>query len=300
MNWLNYHHLYYFWTIARLGSITKAGTELRLSQPTLSAQLRTLEEWVGSPLVDRSSGKVTLTELGKTIFDYAQDIFSKGAELNQFIQSRRENPVKPLKVGIADGVPKRLVWMVLNPVVQNDKAIRLLCHEDSTLKLISSLILNELDALICDESCQIDKSLKCNFHLLVDSGISIFGLPKLAKKYVNNFPDSLDHAPLLLPTHDSGIRIAIESYFESKNLRPQVNCEFKDSALMKTFGGSGLGLFPAPSILQSDLKESFNFDLVGQLEDVSIKYFMVTNRSKPPSDILKKLIEQAANRSVVI
>ena len=203
MNQLNYQHLLYFWTVAREGTISKACESLYLTQPTISAQLRSLEKAAGSKLFHRVGRNLVLTETGQTVYRYAEEIFSLGRELQDTLDGRPSSHAKRIVVGIADVIPRMIVHRLLEPVLHLSDPVQLICHEDKPEKLLARLALHELDVILSDVPASPFVNVKAYNHPLGECHISIMGVPELAAKYQPGFPESLEGAPFLMPMEGS-------------------------------------------------------------------------------------------------
>ncbi len=276
MDWLNYHHLYYFWRTAQLGSVTHAAQELRLSQPTVSGQIRLLEQRLGAPLFIRRGRQLELTDTGRTTLRYAQDIFGLGRELVDVVQGRPAGQPMRLFVGVADVLPKVMVHRLLQPAFAMPEPVRLVCHEDDTERLLANLAVHRLDLVLSDAPLPPSLGVRAFHHLLGESPIAFFAARSLARKLRRGFPQSLDGAPLLLPTENTALRRALDRWFRMHEVRPQVVAEFADSALSRAFGQAGLGVFAGPAALEREIKRQDHVELVGRTREVRERYYAIT------------------------
>jgi LysR family transcriptional activator of nhaA len=263
MEWLNYHHLLYFWTVAKEGSIAKACQKLRLAQPTISGQLRLLEETLGEKLFTRAGRGLAVTEVGQVVYRYADEIFGLGRELQDVLKGRPRGRPLRLLVGISDLVPKLIAYRVLQPVLSMSEPVQLICHEDTPERLLADLAEHQLDVVLSDAPLTSMVRVKAFNHLLGSCGVTLFAAPAVAAPYRTNFPACLDGAPFLLPSEGSTLRRALEQWFDARDIRPKVVGEFKDSALLKTFGQAGAGIFPGPGAIEKEVCERFKVSVVG-------------------------------------
>lgn len=284
MDWLNYHHLYYFWVIARAGSITRATQELHLTQPTLSAQLRSLEDSLGEPLFHRNSRNLVLTEIGRIAFQYADEIFALGRDLQQAITGKSGAGLR-LQVGVADVLPKLIAQQILLPVYQLKDPVRLICREDRQERLLADLALHELDVVLTDAPLGQTVKVRAFNHLLGESPVALFGSSTLAKRLRKQFPQSVTDAPLLLPTDNTMLRRSVEQWLSDHDLRPHIVGEFEDSALMKSFGSAGIGVFAAPLLMAKAILAQYDCELIGQLDGVVERFYAISveRRIKHPA-----------------
>src|SRR5690349_1319927 len=233
---LNYSHLLYFWAVARDGSIATACQRLGLSQPTISMQIRKLEQSLGHRLFDRSGRNLVLTDVGRNVFDYADEMFSLGHELLGTLRGLPGKRSGRLHVGIPPFLPKLVTYRLLKPVLRFHPEIQLFCHEWELAELINGLARHRLDAILTDRPLQGAVGVRCFNHLLGESEIAICGTSELAAQYQKDFPRSLERCPILLPSVATEMRRALDRWFDDHNITPRVVAEFDDSALMKEFG----------------------------------------------------------------
>jgi len=285
MQWLNYHHLLYFWTVARTGSVAEACDELKLAQPTISGQIRALEDSFGEKLFARSGRNMVLTDFGRQIYRYADEIFGIGRELMDFASGRTaERPIR-LAVGIADVVPKLVAYRLLEPAVALPGPLRLVCTEDRTDRLIGELAIHGLDLVISDAPVRNLPNVRAYSHLLGECGITFFAKPELAARYRRDFPRSLDGAPMLLPTDNTSVGRALNQWFGAQDIRPAVVSEFQDSALLQVFGQAGIGIFPASSAIAAEICEQHGVETIGRIDEVREAFYAISleRRLKHPA-----------------
>jgi LysR family transcriptional activator of nhaA len=295
VEWINYHHLLYFWTVAKEGSITQASKELRLAQPTISGQIRALEESLDEKLFVRSGRNLVLTEVGRVVYGYADDIFSLGRELQDTLRGRPTGRPARLTVGIADVMPKLICYQLLSPALEQDPQVHLVCREDRTDRLLADLAVAGLDLVLADEPIGGAAKVRAYNHLLGECSVSIFGRSDLAERYRPSFPGSLEGAPMLLPVGGTSVRRSLDHFFERRDLRPVIVSEFQDSALMKVFGEHGAGLFPAPSAVEKEVCKQHGVDVVGRLDDVREQFFAITVERKIKHPAIAAVTETARN-----
>jgi len=295
MDWLNYHHLLYFWVVAREGSIARACESLHLSQPTISNQLRKLERAVGGKVFERAGRGLSLTETGRLLFRYAEEIFSLGRELQDAVRGRPTGQPLRFAVGVADVLPKLIVFRLLRPAFQLSDTIHTVCSEGSFEELLERLAGHELDLVLSDSPIPSGTRVRAYNHLLGSCGVAFFGTKSLARRLRKDFPSSLDNAPLLLPTRANTLRRALDQFFDENNLRPRVIGEFQDSALLKVFGQEGLGVFPAPEAIRNEVERQYDVEYVGTIDKIRETFFAISaeRRLKHPavvaiSDIARK------------
>jgi LysR family transcriptional activator of nhaA len=276
MEWLNYHHLFYFWTVGREGGLTAAGKALRLSHPTISAQIHALEASLGQKLLVKVGRKLELTDVGQVVFRYADEIFGLGREMVETVKGRPTGHPLRLRVGIVDVVPKLVVRRLLQPALGLAVPVRLVCHESSYERLLADLALHTLDIVIADAPLPPGSSVKAFNHLLGETGITFFGTPALAKKHGRGFPASLNGAPMLLPLEQLTLRRSLNQWFSRNAIVPRVVAEFEDSALLKVMGTDGLGIFPGPAAVETEIRQQYKVDVIGRTEKVREQFYAIS------------------------
>lgn len=277
---LNYRHLYFFWVVAKEGSITQAAERLGLAIQTISTQLGLLEQSIGKSLFAPQGRRLVLTEAGRIALRYADQIFLLGEQMQDALADSEIGRTMRLTVGLSDSLPKLIASRVLQAALQLPEKIKLVCYEDRFETLLGDLSVHKLDVVLADRPVQSGTTLRVFSHLLGESDIMLFGVPALAKKFSPGFPESLNGAPLLLPTRNNAIRGRIDHWFETHNLRPDIVGEFDDNALLNTFGRNGMGLFPAPSALIKDVDAQFGAMPVGELQNVHEQFYAISNERK--------------------
>ena len=285
MDWLNYHHLLYFWTAAREGSITAACRKLHLTQPTVSAQIRTLEKSLKAALFDRSGASLTLTDTGRLVYRYADEIFSLGRELQDAIRDRPSGQALRFAVGVADSLPKVMVHRLLAPAFEAGEDVRVTFIDGEPERLLAQLALHELDLVVSDFPASPRLGMKAFTHVLGECGVTFFATDELARRHRKGFPASLTGAPMLLPTGTSALRRSLDQWFEESDIRPRVIGEFSDSALLKAFGAEGDGIFAAPTAVEDDVTRMYDVRVVGRQESVRERFYAISveKRLKHPA-----------------
>jgi LysR family transcriptional activator of nhaA len=281
VEWLNYHHLYYFWVVARQGSIVRASAELRLAHPTVSGQIHRLEDVLGEKLFARRGRHLVLTEAGRVAFRYAEDIFSLGHEFLETIRGRSSGRPMRLVVGVADVLPPSLVRRFLEPAFHLETPVRIICRADRTLEeFVEELGAHRVDLVLADGPPPIGGTSRAFSHPLGDCGTSFFAATKGAAQLRRDFPRSLDGAPFLLPGARSAIRRSLEQWFSARDLRPRIVAECDDPALAKDFGEQGMGLFAAPAVIEAEVLQHYRVKVVGRSEEVRQQFFAISGERK--------------------
>ena len=304
MEWLNYHHLLYFWVVAREGGLVPAGKVLHLSHPTLSAQVHALEGRLGEKLFTKVGRRLVLSETGRVVFRYADEIFTLGREMVDTVKGRSTGQPLRLDVGIVDVVPKLVARRLLQPALSLAEPVRIVCSEGSYETLLADLALHTLDLVISDAPVPPGSSVRAFSHVLGETGISFFGAKSQAHAYKRSFPRSLDGAPMLLPLEHLPLRRALNQWFDRHDIKPRVVAEFEDSALLKEFGAGGVGIFASPSVIEKDIIGQYDVRLLGRAEGIRERFYAISaeRRMKHPavvaiSDAAKQDLFVPASRS---
>ncbi len=299
MEWINYHHLLYFWTAAKEGSIARACEKLKLAQPTISGQLRLLEEALGEKLFTRAGRGLAMTEVGQVVFRYADEIFNLGRELQDVLKGRPRGRTLRLFVGISDMVPKLIAYRVLEPALAMSEPVQIICEEDSPERLLVDLAEHRLDVVLSDTPISSLVRVKAFNHLLGTCGVTLFAAPKIASRYRKGFPGCLDDAPFLLPAKGSSLRGALDQWMDERKIRPRLVGEFKDSALMKTFGQAGAGIFAAPTAIEKEVREHYKVGVIGHVDSVTERFYAISieRKLKHPAVVA---IREAARDSLFV
>jgi LysR family transcriptional activator of nhaA len=280
MDWLNYHHLLYFWTVAREGSIARACQRLHLTQPTVSGQIRLLEKAVKAKLFERSGRGLALTDTGRLVYRYADEIFTLGRDLEDAIHDRPRGQAMRFAVGVADTLPKVLVHRLLAPAFMIGEEVRITCIDGSPDRLLAELALHELDLVVSDFPANPRLGMKAFNHLLGDCGVTFFATAALARRYRRGFPGSLTGAPLLLPYGNTTLRRSLEQWFDAQGINPRIRGEFADSGLLKAFGGFGDGIFAAPTAVEADVKRMYGVTVVGREPNLRERFYAISVEKK--------------------
>ncbi len=293
MEWLNYHHLHYFWTVVREGGIAAASRRLHVGRPSISMQLKSLEAFLGSPLFTRRGRYLELTETGKLVYGYAEDIFETGQQLVEAVRGRPTGRPLVLRVGIADVMTKRVAFRLLLPALDEAEQVTLECREDHPRRLFAELAVHELDLVLSDVPLAPGLDVKAYNHVMGESTITLFATPELARKVKPRFPRSLDEAPFLVPARNTAIRRSLDHWFEAEDVRPRIVGEFEDSALLKVFGQAGRGVFPAPSIVADEIVAQYGVRVVGEARSVRERFYAISPERKVKHPAVVRIIESA-------
>ena len=280
MAWLNYHHLYYFWTAVRKGSIVAACESLRLAPSTVSAQIHALENQLGHKLMRRSGKRLVATEAGEFVYRYADEIFSLGQDL--LAAAHEGGPWKPQRVfvGIVDALPKLLAHWLIEPALRLKERARVICRQGTAGQLLAQLALGELDVVLSDSPASSAVRVHAYSRMLGESGVAFLASGKLARIYRKRFPGSLQGAPLLIPTENTSLRQSLDQWLESKSIRPTIIGEFEDHAMLRAFAESGEGIVPIPSLVKRQFLRGGSLEVVGKTDEIRIQFYGITTERK--------------------
>lgn len=273
---LNYRQLFYFWSVAKAGSVRRAAENLHLTPQTISGQISELERELDTDLFQRAGRRIELTAAGKLALSHADEIFQIGNELEEMLRNRPVGGELTFRVGIADVVPKSLAYRLLAPALTLAQPVRLICHENKLEQLFAELALHKLDLVIADRTLPTSLGVKGYSHVLGRCGIVFHAVTDLAKRYRPDFPKSLQAAPLLIPGGGAAVRGALGRWFGECGVQPRIVGEFDDTALMKAFGQAGVGIFPTPAVIAEEVGHQYGVEIVGRTEAVVVEYFAIS------------------------
>jgi LysR family transcriptional activator of nhaA len=289
---LNHHHLYHFWMVVREGGVTRASEKLNVSQPTISGQLRELEEALGEKLLARSGRTVVLTDVGRTVYRYADEMLGLDRELLDAVKGRPTPPGK-LAVGVAMVVPKLVAYQILEPALRLPEPIQLVCVHQRPERLLAELAIYGLDVVLADAPAPPAVRVRAYSHLLGECAVSVFGTERVAAAHRRGFPRSLDGAPFLLPSEDSALRFSLEEWFQKHRIRPRVVGTFDDSAMLDAFGQAGAGLFAMPAAIEGEVRRQYRVRVVGRLDSVRQRFYAITVERKLRNPAVIAISERA-------
>jgi LysR family transcriptional activator of nhaA len=290
---LNYHHLYYFWVVAKEGGMARAAARLDMAVQTVSAQVRALEQSLGYSLFKPAGRGIVLTEAGVAAMTLADQIFQLGEQVPTAVRDAATGQGLRLSVGISDGLPKLVVRHLLQPALQ-DSRVRLLCHEDEFDRLLADLALHKLDAVLSDRPAPPNPNLRLYGHALGEAPMAWFAPTEILRGLKLKFPECLGELPVLLPTHHAAVRARLDHWFERQGLRPQVAGEFEDSALLAAFGRSGMGAFPASEWSQQELLQDKRVKLLGETPEVVEHFYLISAERRIHHPLVQLLVSSSA------
>jgi LysR family transcriptional activator of nhaA len=292
MRHLNYNHLHYFWVVANEGSIARAAKVLHITPQTISGQLKLLDDAVGSALFRRAGRGLEMTETGRFVKNYADEIFSLGAELAQLAKGRQAQ-AHVLHVGVVNSIAKLIAYRVLRSAMSSAEPMNLVCSEDALEDLLAALAVHRLDLVISDRPIPVGMNVKAFNHALGSSPIAFFAEPSSVRRYRENFPASLEGAPMLLPATASATRRDLDDWFERVGVKPRAIAEFDDSALMKMFGAAGAGVFPAPYAIAQEIERMYGARVIGLADEVQESYVIISPEQRLRQTAVVEMIDQA-------
>ena len=296
MDWLNYHHLLYFWTVAREQSVSKAAAMLHVAQPTVSAQVRTLERSLGQKLFERQGRQLRLTSDGEKVFRYADEIFALGRELLQTVKGEPQAAPKRFRVGVSDALPKLTTYRLLEPALAMQPAFRLHVRIDKTERLLGELAVHAVDLVVADAPMMPSLKVRAFSHLLGETTVSIFGAATLARDARKKFPGSLHGAPMLLQTNNTAVRQSLDQWFDVHGIQPRVVGEVEDMAMLQTLGEHGLGLFAAPTVVRREICRRYKVAWVGELDRVRERFYGISVERRITHPAVRLIADQAKRR----
>ncbi|MGD9095886.1 MAG: transcriptional activator NhaR [Chromatiales bacterium] len=282
---LNLKHLRYFWAVASHGSIARASEALFVTPQTISGQLRDLEDQIGGKLFQREGRNLILTDTGRLVFSYADEMFRLGVELQDVLAGKTPGASITLRVGVAMIVPKLLAYRVLEPILQMEESVRLICSEAPLVDLLADLSVHKLDVVLADSPINPTLNIRAYNHLLGESGVSFFSTPDEAAELEAGFPHSLDGMTMLMPSSGSSLRRDLDLWLERNNINPVIIAEFDDRALMKAFGERGAGVFTSPTAVEKDVLDKYGVRVIGRSAELTERYYLISaeRRIKNPA-----------------
>lgn len=296
LNTLNYQHLLYFWVVAREGSIARATGVLHLTQPTISVQLKQLEQALGAPLFARRGRSLVLTDTGQLVFHYADEMFRTGRELTEALARGTSRLPTRLVVGISDSLPKLTTVRLLRPALEAVPDLQLILRIDKTDRLVGDLAVHAIDLALTDTPVAPTVPITLYTHLLGECGVSVFATPSLATRYRRRFPASLHDAPFIMPTSNTALRRSLDAWCIAHTVQPRVVCESEDVALLQVFGQEGMGLFAAPTVVEEQICRAYHVRVVGRLPDVRERFYALTAERRLAHPAVVALTDAARTR----
>ncbi len=290
---INYKHLHYFWAVAREGGVARAGERLHLTPQTISGQLSLLEDYLGTPLFTRVGRNLELTENGRLVLSYADEIFSLGGELEEAIHQLPADRPQLFRVGVVDVLPKSIAHRILAPALRMPEPVRMICREASLDTLLAELAMHRLDLVLADRPIPPTVSTRGFSHKLGECTVSFFADGTLHKKLNGDFPRCLDGAPLLLPSSGNRLRSGIDLWLDKHRIHPRLIAEFDDSALMKAFGREGAGLFIAPAAIEAEVELQYQVTAIGRVDEVKEQFYAISVERRVTHPVVSIMLDTA-------
>lgn len=295
MEWLNYHHLFYFWVIVQERGLARAAHRLHLTHSTMSTQLRSLEEFLGGALFERRGRRLVLTPFGADVAEYASEIFRLGGELVDVARGRTEGRRSVLRVGVVGSLPKTLVHRLLEPALAALGGGTLHVRQDTSRRLVNGLGTGRLDIVLSDEIPDAS-TVRIHAHVLGETEILLYGARKLALRLRRGFPGSLQGAPFVLPSVGTNLRRRLDRWLVDRELNVQVEAEVDDAGMLRVLGGGGLGLFPVRAALRAEVEDVNDVVLAGRCAGLRERYYALTTERRVKHPAVAALIESARER----
>jgi LysR family transcriptional regulator, transcriptional activator of nhaA len=296
MEFLNYHHLRYFWAVAKEGGLTKAAAKLHVSQPTISAQIQALEGVLGERLLRRAGRGLALTDAGQQVLSYAEEIFSLGQDLLNAVKQRPTSRPLRLNLGVADTLPKLVAYRIIEPVFHLPQPVQVSCWETSVSDMLLELASYRLDLVLADEPASSGVTTNVFNQFLGESGVAFCAIPSLAARLRRGFPKSLNGAPALLPMANTGFRRSLEKWFHAVGVRPRLVGEFYDPAFVNVLALQGLGFMPVPTVVVKEIVKRFGFRELGRTEECRQQFYAITPERKRTHPAVTAITSDAHRR----
>jgi LysR family transcriptional activator of nhaA len=292
----NYNHLLYFWMVVRDGGVARAAAALHVTPQTISEQIKLLEGRLKGRLLERKGRKVVPTELGLSVYQYADQIFALGQDLMRTVDTASPGHQRSVSIGVTNAVPNLIAWRAIAPLMQGPRPLRVVCQTGSLDTLVVDLAANRLDLVLATSALPADSGFRAFSHFLGECGITFFAAAPLARKLRPRFPDSLDQAPFLLPTERSPNRRVLENWFLEAGISPRIVGEFDDSALVKTFAEGGAGVFAAPSVIEREVIRQRDVRAIGTADQLRAKFYGLSMERRISHPAVAAITAQARER----
>jgi len=280
VDFLNYHHLRYFWAVAKEGGLTRAAARLHVSQPTISAQIQALEGALGEKLFRRAGRHLVLTDAGQHVLGFAEEIFLLGQDLVNSVKQRPAARPLRLYLGVADALPKLVACRIIEPVFRLPQPVQISCWEAGVSGMVAELAAYKMDVILADEPASSGVTSNVFNHLLGESDVTFCAVPALAARLRRGFPNSLHDAPALLPMAGHGLRRSLEKWFHARGVRPSLVGEFEDAALVTILALQGRGFMCVPSIVAKEAAQRYGLRPIGRSRECRQQFYAITTERK--------------------
>lgn len=296
---INLHHLYYFWVVANEGSVTAASQRLGLAQPSVSSQVRKLETSIGTNLFERSGRGKVLSEYGQEVYQYADSIFDAAQHLVDFLNGQHSQRKESLTIGVPDIMPKLVAYRFIKPVCDENSSSEVICHASRFEDLLTDLAVNRFDLVLSHTPVASHVKIRAFNHKLGECGLTFFALPDVAAELRGAFPRSLESAQFLLPVSGTEMRRSLDQWFDSIGIKPNISGQIYDSALLKEFGGAGLGVFAMPSVIENEVCSQYGVEAIGRATEVREMFYAITTQKRIHHPGVKAIVESARKHLLV-
>jgi len=293
---LNYHHLKLFWAVGHEESLTRASAKLHLTPQTVSTQIRDLEGELGEKLFHRTGRRLVLTDAGRLVLGYADEIFSVGQELLETLRGQPSDRALRLVIGVADVVSKTVAYRLIEPALHLERPVQIVCQEGSPAELLAALAIHRVDVVISDAPIPPAVSVKAYNHPLGECGVTFMAEAGLASRLRRGFPKSLDGSPVLLPSKDTVLRGEFDRWFDAHEIRPLTVGEFDDSALLKVFGQAGAGFFAVPTVIAAEVERQYAVRSIGTPDDLREQFYAISVERRVRHPAVAAICEAARSK----
>ncbi len=269
--------------------MVKAAEAIHVSPQTLSGQIKLLEDQLGQTLFNKAGRTLAITEAGRLALEYAEEIFALGSEMTHVLNNLTEKTSRPFRVGVTSTLNKAMVFRLLKPVLAESDDFRLVCQESTLEHLLTVLAQRHLDVIISDTPVPAGSPVRATTKKLFESGLVFVAHKQVASSIKTHFPKCLEELPVLLPGKESWLRGRLDAWFDRKHLQVRAAGEFDDAGLMTAFGWEGLGAFPLPEVLLAEQQARGDFELLGRVDGLRLRYLAITVGRRQEHDALRLL-----------
>jgi LysR family transcriptional activator of nhaA len=289
---LNYHHLRYFWTVAREGSLTGAARSLHVSASALSTQLRTLEAALGQSLFERAQKSLALTEAGRLAFDYAETIFRAGHELLDTFAGKTSSRRRVFRVGAMATLSRNFQLDFIRPLLANHD-VEVVLRSGNLRELLVQLEAFSVDVILSTEPVRADAERKLNNHLIAEYPVSLVAARRV-KVTREKFPQNLRHAPLVLPGKASPMRAAFDALLAEAGVQPHIAAEVDDMAMLRLLAREGVGVALVPPVVVRDELQDGRLREICRVPGLIKPFYAISLQRKFPNPLVRELVARSA------
>ncbi|OYT98902.1 MAG: LysR family transcriptional regulator [Burkholderiales bacterium PBB1] len=288
---LNFHHLHYFWAVAKEGNLTRAATHLHVSQSALSAQIRQLEEQLGQPLFARIGRSLQLTEAGQLALGYAESIFTAGAELTALLREGRRDERQVLRIGAMATLSRNFQENFLRPLLERED-VELVLHSGSLVDLLARLRVHTLDLVLSNQRVHASSEDPWRCQRIARQPVSLVGKPR-PKRKAFRYPEELAEVPLLLPGRDNDIRAGFDLLCERLGIRYRLRAEVDDMALLRLLARDSDSVALLPTVVVQDELRSGRLVEYSVVPDLHENFYAISVQRHFTPPLLKTLLKQS-------